>query len=317
MATAAILHYRYPFPQDNFFLRVIALRAPQAFFSFKYLYYALLFTTPYVAYSTVLSGLYMCTLKARRRISPGRLPRYPDPSMRDDLFLVVGEVHNPRQPGPAQAPYWLTIPERGLFTGIAIFGAIGSGKTSCCMLPFAEQVLAYKAGDKDKRIGGLILEVKGDSCRKVKDLLDRHQRSQDYIEISLDSEYRYNPLHNDLDAYALAYNIASLLNNLFGKGKEPFWQQGHSGTLSTIHANSAKQGLARFTSCVLQSGVELPYRAIKTNIADSLNVVIQIKRRPGRHFISEVLEINSYNPDADLYDISAVFTLTERNPVSM
>src|SRR5690242_1426528 len=49
---------------------------------------------------------------------------------------------------------------------------------------------------------------------------------------------------------------------------------GHSGTLSTIHANSAKQGLSRFTSCVLQSGVEIPYRAIKTNIADSLNVAV-------------------------------------------
>jgi len=65
-----------------------------------------------------------------------------------------------------------------------------------------------------------------------------------------------------------------------------------------IHANSAKQGLARFTSCVLQSGVELLYRAIKSDIADSLHVVIQIKRRPGRRYVSEVLEINSYDPDA-------------------
>jgi type IV secretory pathway ATPase VirB11/archaellum biosynthesis ATPase len=32
---------------------------------------------------------------------------------------------------------------------------------------------------------------------------------------------------------------------------------GHSGTMSTIHSNSAQQGLARFTSCVLQSGVDL------------------------------------------------------------
>lgn len=82
---------------------------------------------------------------------------------------------------------------------------------------------------------------------------------------------------------------------------------GHSGTLSTIHASSAKQGLARFTSCVLQSGVEIPYRAIKTNIGDSLNVVVQIERRPGRRFISEVLEINSYDPDADLFDFSAIY----------
>jgi pilus assembly protein CpaF len=89
---------------------------------------------------------------------------------------------------------------------------------------------------------------------------------------------------------------------------------GHSGTLSTIHANSAKQGLARFTSCVLQSGIELPYRAIKTNIGDSLHVVIHVERRPGRRFISEVLEINGYNPDADLFDCRIVFQKEESKP---
>jgi hypothetical protein len=234
MGTGALLFYRHTFPDDQIFLRVIALRAPEAFLSFKYLYYTFLFTTPYLAYSTLFSGLYIFTLKARRRIEPGRLPLYPDPRTRDNLFLVVGEVHNPRKPVPAKAPYWLTIPERGLFTGIAIFGAVGSGKTSCCMFPFAEQILAYKANDTAKRIGGLILEVKGDFCRKVKDILDRHGRSDDYIEISLDSEYCYNPLHNDLDAYALAYSIASLLNNLYGRGKEPFWQQAYTNLVKFI-----------------------------------------------------------------------------------
>jgi len=92
-----------------------------------------------------------------------------------------------------------------------------------------------------------------------------------------------------------AFDLLQLLNT------------GHSGTISTIHASSAKQGLSRFTSCVLQSGVELPYRAIKTNIGDSLNVVIQVERRPGRRFISEVLEIKSYDPDADLFDFCAMY----------
>jgi pilus assembly protein CpaF len=91
-----------------------------------------------------------------------------------------------------------------------------------------------------------------------------------------------------------AFDLLQLLNT------------GHSGTISTIHASSAKQGLSRFTSCVLQSGVDLPYRAIKTNIGDSLNVVIHIERRPGRRFISEVVEINSYDPDADLFDFCAI-----------
>jgi len=63
MAAGAFLFYTHPFPDQQIFLRVIALRAPQAFLSFKYLYYALLFTTPYFVCSTVLSGLYIFTLK--------------------------------------------------------------------------------------------------------------------------------------------------------------------------------------------------------------------------------------------------------------
>ena len=52
---------------------------------------------------------------------------------------------------------------------------------------------------------------------------------------------------------------------------------GHSGTLSTVHANSAAQSLSRFTSCVLQSGVELPYQAIRANIADAVQLVIHLE----------------------------------------
>ena len=54
---------------------------------------------------------------------------------------------------------------------------------------------------------------------------------------------------------------------------------GHSGTLSTIHANSAAQALNRLASCVLQSGVELPYAAIRSAIADSIQLVMHIARR--------------------------------------
>jgi pilus assembly protein CpaF len=96
-----------------------------------------------------------------------------------------------------------------------------------------------------------------------------------------------------------AFDLLQLLNT------------GHAGTLSTIHANSAKQGLARFTSCVLQSGVEIPFRSVKSNIGDSLQIVVQIERRPGRRYISEVLEINSYDPDSDLFDYCAIYQRQE------
>lgn len=58
---------------------------------------------------------------------------------------------------------------------------------------------------------------------------------------------------------------------------------------------------------MLQSGAELLYRASKSNIADSLNVVIQIRRRPGRCYISEVLEINSYDADGAPFDCCAIY----------
>ena len=99
-----------------------------------------------------------------------------------------------------------------------------------------------------------------------------------------------------------AFDLLQLLNT------------GHSGTISTIHASSAQQGLARFTSCVLQSGVDIPYKAIRSNIADSLNLVVHVERRPGRRFISEVLLINGYDPDTDLFDYGAVFLAKEDHP---
>ena len=212
----------------------MAVRSAAAFLFLKYSYTLFLYTTPYIAFSILFSGMYIFALKAESRTHAGKLPPYPRPQERGELILVLGEVHHPRKQVPSENPQWLTIPERGLFTGIAIVGAVGSGKTAACMYPFAEQILAFSANDPARRIGGLILEVKGDFCGKVRDILARYGRPGDYVEISLDSEYRYNPLHNDLDAYALAYSIASLLNNLFGRGKEPFWQQAYTNLVKFI-----------------------------------------------------------------------------------
>jgi len=92
-----------------------------------------------------------------------------------------------------------------------------------------------------------------------------------------------------------AFDLLQLLNT------------GHSGSLSTLHATSAKQALARFTSCVLQSGVDLPYRAVKTNVGDSVNIVVHLERRPGRRFVSEVVEIHGYDPDRDEYNYGFIF----------
>jgi pilus assembly protein CpaF len=87
---------------------------------------------------------------------------------------------------------------------------------------------------------------------------------------------------------------------------------GHSGTLSTIHANSAQQAIARLTSCVLQAGVELPYAAIRANIADAIQLLLHIERRHGKRYAAELMRIEHYEPSQDRYEFKTLFERTER-----
>jgi pilus assembly protein CpaF len=70
---------------------------------------------------------------------------------------------------------------------------------------------------------------------------------------------------------------------------------GHSGSLCTLHANSARQAIARFSDCVLQSGIELPHRAIMANIGNSVDLLIHITRIRGRRCVSEAVEVQGFD----------------------
>jgi pilus assembly protein CpaF len=82
---------------------------------------------------------------------------------------------------------------------------------------------------------------------------------------------------------------------------------GHSGSLSTIHANSARQALARFTSCALQSDVDLPYKAVRANIADSVGWVVHLVRSDGRREVAELLRLVGYDYDTDRFEAKTVY----------
>jgi hypothetical protein len=225
----------WPWPADQPLLRLIFWESPRVYAGLTYGYAALWMSTPYFTMLSVLSVLYIFgggRGRARPRLRP--LPAYPAPETRAELSLVLGERHYRTALRPAPEPYWLTIPERGLYTGVAIIGATGSGKTSAGLHPYLEQLLAFQADDPARKVGGLFLEVKGDFCPHVRDILRRYGREHDYIEVGLDSPFRYNPLHNDLDAYALAFGIATLVTNLFGRGKEPFWQQASTNLVKFV-----------------------------------------------------------------------------------
>jgi hypothetical protein len=234
MPVGLALYLRLPFDDRNDLLQLVLLQKPYLFYAMKYAYVAMLFATPYIAASLLFSVLYIFLPRERRTEIGGKLPPYPEVLKREKLFVVLGEIHHAKRAEPAANPRWLMIEERGLFAGIAAFGAIGSAKTSGVILPFAEQVLGYDAEDAATRIGGLVLEVKGDLCQKVEAILSKYNRSEDYVEIRLDGKFCYNPLYGGQDAYALAFGIATLVNNLYGRSKEPFWQQAYTNLVKFI-----------------------------------------------------------------------------------
>ena len=232
----SFVHRPFPPLDEHPILVLVEYHTPNFFDAMVVWYYV----TPFAV--VMLSGFISVTiwrvwLEGRRSdfSSNSKLPPWPIDPQQKAPAIVIGEVHHPVEAREIFSPSWLTIPERGLYTGVAIFGAVGSGKTSACMNPFARQLLGWQADNEHKRAAALVLEVKGDFCHDIRQILVEAGRGQDYIELGMDSPSQWNPLSAWwLDSYSLAYTVSSLLNQLFGKGKEPFWQQAYTNLVRWI-----------------------------------------------------------------------------------
>ena len=73
---------------------------------------------------------------------------------------------------------------------------------------------------------------------------------------------------------------------------------GHDGSMTTIHANSARDALARLETLVLMAGFDLPLRAIREQVASAIDIVVQIAReRDGSRKIISINEITKMEGD--------------------
>ena len=229
---------KWPFPAlgTNSLLDLLEYHNPDFYSAVLVWYYASPLAVVLVG-GFIIRSVWRVWIEARERdlLPFGTLPPWPLEPDQPGPGIVIGEVHHPVEAKQIYNPSWLTIPERGLYTGVAIFGAVGSGKTSACMHPFAKQLLGWQAADPEKRAAALMLEVKGDFCHDVRQMLIEMGRAEDYIELGMEGKWQWNPLSAWwLDSYSLAYTVASLLNQLFGKGKEPFWQQAYTNLVRWI-----------------------------------------------------------------------------------
>src|SRR6266567_1398966 len=86
---------------------------------------------------------------------------------------------------------------------------------------------------------------------------------------------------------------------------------GHDGSLSTGHANSPRDMLARIETMCLMAGVDLPSRAIKEQIASALDVIVQISRlKDGSRKITHITEVQGMEGDEIVLQDVFVFEQT-------
>lgn len=86
---------------------------------------------------------------------------------------------------------------------------------------------------------------------------------------------------------------------------------GHDGSMTTGHANTPRDFLARLEVMVMMSGVELPSRAIREQIASAVDIVIQVNRfADGSRRVTQIVEINGMEGDTLL--LQPVFEFRRR-----
>ena len=73
---------------------------------------------------------------------------------------------------------------------------------------------------------------------------------------------------------------------------------GHSGSLTTLHANSPVDALNRLETMILMAGMDIPIKALREYIENAIDIVVHIERlNDGRRKITSICEIVGFDED--------------------
>jgi len=82
---------------------------------------------------------------------------------------------------------------------------------------------------------------------------------------------------------------------------------GHDGSLTTVHANSPRDSLARLETLVLMAGIALPVRAIRDQVSSALDVIVQQARlKDGSRRVIAITEVEGM--ESDVITLQDIFT---------
>ncbi|MXQ09737.1 hypothetical protein GQ651_17970 [Alphaproteobacteria bacterium GH1-50] len=96
---------------------------------------------------------------------------------------------------------------------------------------------------------------------------------------------------------------------------------GHSGSMTTAHANNPQDLILRLETMVLQSGQDLPIHAIRQQISAAVDLVVQVSKTPSlapdapplarQRTIVEIAELGAYDPDTGQIPVNPIFELAD------
>jgi pilus assembly protein CpaF len=73
---------------------------------------------------------------------------------------------------------------------------------------------------------------------------------------------------------------------------------GHAGSMTTLHANSVRDGLARLETMIMMAGFELPIKAMRQQVASAIDLVIQANRlQGGPRRLTSITEVMNMEQD--------------------
>ncbi|MGP6086420.1 CpaF family protein [Antarctobacter jejuensis] len=73
---------------------------------------------------------------------------------------------------------------------------------------------------------------------------------------------------------------------------------GHDGSMTTIHANSARDGVARLENMIAMAGIEMPLKAMRSQISSAVNLIVQASRlQDGSRRMTSITEITGMEGD--------------------
>ena len=142
----------------------ICERYPEAWYHLKILYIPTTLISSIICINIIYSSLF----KKRKESKQKNIKKT------SDLHLEIFNENNS-----------IIIPEAGLYQNFLITGTIGSGKTSSVMYPFTKELIKYKRKNPYKKLGMLILDVKGNYYSQVKKYTNYYGRNDDLIVIEI------------------------------------------------------------------------------------------------------------------------------------